>query len=461
MKRNELEAAFTPIPKDCYDALMSAAQSVQEERIVKRKLSVALVFAISLVLIAGVALAVALSLRDTGRQVIQTEQTEGYYEVWPEAEKVSLVNALVELGYTEKTPEIESLLAGTLESKDAVRVADEAVAKFTGLSLSEISFMGIMEAAWGEFEDWTREEQAWYSQLMVDVGFEKDGHTFYVEPTGPVTEEQAIAIAKKDIAAAYGIEESVLDACTRYTSFQIPEFAKPGDTQAYWMVEYLQPMDSEIELPFGIGIGLFVHPDTGELLQTAQEVIDERNAVNEYTKDPLLLVEEVFYEKYGRPEDDIGHEARARYSQEIVPIIRQLAEKYPDFYIAYMMAPTMFVYGIPDENALSEKEAQALAEDVLVNELGRKQEELQFFTHKIRVFYDITNPEKPLWKFLFSDPHMYEDEAAVIAYYGKQQKNYPPFYKVEMDAFTGEITKAVPVYRLTDVRSMEKVILFY
>ncbi len=59
MKREDLEKAFSPIPEDCYNAMMTTAQNVKEEETVKRKASFALVLAAVLVLAVTAALAVA------------------------------------------------------------------------------------------------------------------------------------------------------------------------------------------------------------------------------------------------------------------------------------------------------------------------------------------------------------------------------------------------------------------
>lgn len=104
------------------------------ETIVKRKVSVGLVFAMVLMLAAGIALAV-ISLRDTARQIVETEQTDGYYVDWPTDKKVSLASALVKQGYAEETLEIKQLIAGSLTENEANRVADEVLVTFTGKTI--------------------------------------------------------------------------------------------------------------------------------------------------------------------------------------------------------------------------------------------------------------------------------------------------------------------------------------
>lgn len=464
MKREELKR-FAPMSKRSHELMMAAAQSVKEETVMKRKVSAAVAFAMVLILAAGVALAVVLSLQETGRKVLETEQTEGTYQYWPTGEKISLVESLAELGYVEKTPEVAQLLEGKLAQEEARRVADAALMAFTGKELSEINFMGIMEAVWGPFPSWSFEEKAWFSQLMADTGLQGADHTFYKTPEGPVDEAQAIAIARREIAGGYQIEESALDQYELSASFQVPEFlAAEGGTQPYWHIEYVTPLGSQEALPF-TGISVFIHPDTGALLQSVQSILEERRAVEAYEKDPLLQIPRAFYEEYG-DFYRMSHAARARFSREVVPVLLQLAEKYPEYYPPFTLAPTVFTYGVPDEGALPEKEARAIAERELSSAFGYQEEEVRLFAHRMRVYYDITDPQRPLWKVFSLRPSQYDMDKsytdAVIAYYGRNDKNYPPVnYKFEMDAFTGEVLRAIPVNPVLDLFSLEEQLLMY
>lgn len=452
MKRNELEKAFTPIPEDCYRALMSAAHSVEEDRVMKKKIPMALVFAMVAVLIAGVALAV-MSLRDTGRQIVETEQTDGYYAQWPIDKKISLVNALTGLGYAEETDAVKQLVAGALPPEEANRVADEVLVDFTGREVSEISFMEIMQAAWGPFEKWTREEQAWYSQLMVDMGLQGQDHTLYVEPSGPVDEAEAIAIARREIAKGYGVPESALDGYTVTTSFQVPEFAEPGDTQAWWYVELMAPEGlPEAERPFGI-FWVFIHPETGALLESVESMLAEREAektrVEAYLGDPLVQDINAFYAKYERANPRfMSLEDKALYSEMFRHRVLEKVAQDPDFFSPAEQAAFVFAYGMPDADAISQEEALAIAEGVLAEEMGYTEREIYFVVHDClaynRFYYDVTDPETPLWKFVFPVPGTYWTSEAfqkeVAVYYGESPYRRPA--KVEIDAYTGEVKTA-------------------
>ncbi len=460
MKCNEMKNAFGPIPDDCYHALMTAARNVKEETVVKKKISFVLVMVLVLVLAAGVALALA-SWRDTARQIVETEQEAGYFENWPVEKKTALVGALVEQGYTEKTEAVENLLSGKLQNMEAEKIADDALSTFTGREVSEISFMEIMQAAWGPFEQWTVEDQAWYSQLMVDMGLQGADHTLYVTPEGPVDEAKAIAIARREIAKGYGIEESVLDAYDVTTSFQVPEDSVvTGDKQAYWAIDYWAPESMPEETRLFYNFWVYVHPETGELRESVESLLKSKRAyeeeANKRRNDPLMIKLREFSEAHGAYMQGISLKAKALWSKTLAEEVLKRYAQEPDFISVKDAAFSSFTYGLPDDQALSQDKALELAGKALVDPLGRKEEEIKFYTHRKDIYYDVTNPEKPLWKFFFHMPSPYDSDEAfgaeVLAYYGENTR--VPNYKVELDARTGEITAAYAV-DLKDVDTLE------
>lgn len=454
MNRNNLKDAIPKMPDDCYQAMMSAAHSVQEGTVVKRKISLALVMALVLILAVGAALAL-MSWRDAAREIVVVEQENGYFEDWPTDKKIALVTALVDTGYTDKTADIESMIAGTLSDSEAERVADAAMMAFTGREISEISFMEIMTSAWGPFSSWTLEEQAWYSQLMVEMNLQGEDHTLYVMPEGPVDETQAIAIARRAIAGALSAPESALDDYALTTTFQVPESAEPGDDQPYWQIEYWVTENTPEEgRLFPISFWVFVHPETGALLEPAETLADALKQSAAWEDDPLRLRMLAFDEKYGAYWQAIPVEAKAEWSRDVAPQIRARAAEFTDGY--GLLAKVVFDYDVPDDLALSQAEAYALAERALVEKLGLKEEEIRFYTFRQEAYYDITNPDKPLWKFFFQGASIYHSDTAlanaVKDYYGEEYR--VPHFKVELDARTGEVVRAFAI-DFKDVDSVE------
>ena len=452
MKCNELKNAFGPIPEDCYRALMAAARGVKEETTVKKKISFVLVMVLVLILAAGVAIALA-SWRDTARDIVATEKESGYFETWPVDKKAALAAAVIEQGFVEKTGEAEKLLSGSLPEGEAKKIAESILSAFTGREVSEISFMEIMQAAWGPFEQWSKEEQAWYSQLMVDMGLQGQDHTLYVMPDGPVDEQKAIAIARREMAKGYGVEEKTLEGYEVITSFQVPEFVQ--DQQSWWYVE-LRATDAILpkDRMFS-SFWVFIHPETGALYESVETLLENKRAYEaeaEYKlNDPMTIRMREFGGTYGARNQGISLEAKALWSKTLAAEVLARYKVEPDFFNVIDVAFSSFTYGLPDEKAISQAKALELAQKALVDTLGRKEAEIPFFSRKPDVYYDVTNPDRPLWKFFFHMPYLFDNSEA-MAYYGENIRL--PNYKVELDARTGEVVNAFPV-DLKDVHTLE------
>lgn len=413
---------------------------VRGEIVVKRKISIAIIVILVIVLIAGVAWA-AISLRDTARQIVETEQAEGdTFGYWPVEKKISLIKALADLGYIEETSEVKQLIANALPEEKADLIANEAVARFTGKEASEISFLVIMQAAWGPFGDWTKEEQAWYSKLMVEMGIQQADHTLYVEPEGSVDEAQAVLIARKAIAKGYGVEESVLDNYTAKTTFEVPEFAEPGNDQPYWHVDYRAPEDMPKDERLFRLFSLFIHPETGELYESVESMLERMRTMRPATN--IYQAMDAYSEKANlKAFWDWPLELKADYSKEINPMVKSILDSGDLSDLMFdgrvpnsVIAQSTFIYGLPGDKDISQNRAFELAARAIRETYGLDEETLALYK-LVSTFFDITNPEKPLWKFLFR-PETWTDFEG-----GLDNPQYHLRYKVEIDARTGDIAK--------------------
>lgn len=416
---------------------------VRGEIAMKRKISIAFVVVLLIVLIAGVAWA-AISLRNTARQIVETEQTDGLYKDWPVEKKISLVSALADMGYIEETSEVKQLIMNTLPEKEADLIANEAVGKFTGMDVSEISFLAIMQAAWGPFGEWTKEEQAWYSQLMVDMGIQQADHTLYVMPEGSVDEAAAIAIARRAIAKGFGVEESVLDSYTATTTFEVPEFAIPGVDQPYWHVDYHAPEDMpENERLFRL-FSLCIHPETGELYESVESMLERRfvQFVEPQTPNYMAISE------YSRRANWKFFcfwplKLKAEYSKEINPMVKAMLDsgdltdlKYDGRVPSSVIAQSTFTYGLPGDKDIPQEKAFELVTRAL-EEAYDLDPGIFGLYREICVYFDVTEPVKPLWKFIFNSRSLpWRDLEG-----GWDDPLKDQCYKAEIDAHTGDAAK--------------------
>ncbi|MEG2187981.1 MAG: hypothetical protein RR085_11720 [Clostridia bacterium] len=418
-------------------------RQVRGEVKVKKKLSVGLVLIIVIVLVVAAALAVV-TLRETAQIMAQTEQESGCFHFWPLEKKLEVVTALVEQGYIEKTDELAQAMEGKQQQDEASRIADEAVSKFVGLDASEIGFMVLMQAAWGPFDQWTHEERTWYSQVMESIGIESDGKTFYVEPTGSIREQQAVAIARNAIAKSYGVQESVLDSYSHIVSFQVPEFAEQGNKQAYWYVAFTAPDALAKEKRLFHDMELYIHPETGELLQSVDE-LRAKHAKAPKPPDNALYQAIGAYHKRAH---ELGHDSfrewplslRAEYSKEIVPKVKAIIESGDLSELmncgsldTIIIAQSTYLYGVAQADAISQDKAFDLAKTALEEAYGLTPKLLSLYG-EVGTYYDITDASTPLWKFLFNPKTLPEREIEN----GFDNPLFNLCYKVEINAYTGE-----------------------
>ena len=435
-------------------------QNAWEGKKVKKKLSAAFVLALVLVLMGAVALAVA-TIQGTGRLIAQVEKENGDYSDWPVEKRAQIVLELMDEGSIPQTEERERLREGTLDAGETARVADEAIAQLTGEDAAHASFLGIMNAVWGPFEGWTREQQAWYSEVMKDVGFETQGKSFYVLPTGPMDEAGALACAKREILRVFDtLDADTLDQFDTMVDFQIPEDAEPGDTKAYWYVcfdSWNTGIDTS-ELPFAM-IDLFIDPDTGMPRDSLEEAKRRREEQAARRNHPIRQQIQALQAECGEDKSlpTWSLESKARWSAEIAPLILAFERENPEE-MERMFAPderaaSRFIYGLPDEKALSQTNALARAQDALRAAYPLTDEEWALLfdranVEKIYICYDVTNPDAPLWKFVFTMPTEYnanDDLAArAKALYGDRDRDsYDLIYRVELNAYTGQAVRTL------------------
>ncbi len=438
----------------------------QERRpIYMKKKTMIVALALVLCMTTSVALAVA-TIRETGHLFAQTEQEFGDYADWPAEKKATVVRELMDEGYIKDTEERKLLREGRLTQEEVARISDEAISEFTGEEAKYASFLSIMSAAWGPFEEWSQEQKAWYSQVLADTGAQMDGKTYYVEAEVAISDQEAVAIAKKAIARGFAMDESLLDKYRVYeVSLQIPEFTAQGNTKAYWYVA-MDTLNTELEnqegLPFHM-IDVFVDPDTGELLESIEEKVAAIEAAQNEDNHPLTIAIREFEASINEPKafHTWTLEHKARWSEEIAPLIKEYVEANGDSTPLVqgdeMKLSFAYTYGLPDEKAISQEKAMDIAQDALVASYGLSDEEVSLLMDnglsfdEPAMFYDVTDSEHPLWKLIFTMPSIYCSDDAVAervqALYGQEQ-NYNRYYMVEINAYTESVTRtlAVPIW---------------
>ena len=428
-----------------FQKVIACEQEKGKKKMVK-KISLGLVLAVILALLTmGTAVAL-ITMREVGQQIAQFEQEDGRFTDWPAERKVLVVGHLMAQGHISETEELRKMANGELTEEEMSRAADNAIAALLGRDAAEGGFLPIMQAVWGPFDAWSHEDRVWYSQVMESVGINNSDKTVYLAPSGRITEQMAVDIARKDAAAAYGVDEAVLDPYVCVVNFQIPEFIDHGeDAKAYWYVSFEAPGDAAgTDRPFGF-LELFVDPETGELLESAAEIKQEREELAAlYARPDTELYR--LADSYGKEAGTVFRywplELRARWSKEVAPQVRAIVESGDLTPLLNcgnvddeLIAQCTFTYGLPDEASISQEAALVLAQKALMETYTLPEELFEKYNF-INIYFDVTDESAPLWKLMFNPKELDADKLDG----GYDSPLLQQCHKVELNAYTGEIT---------------------
>lgn len=445
MKRKDLQAMYGAIPDSFQARVAAALDRTKEEKIVKRKIPVALVVALVLVLALGVAFALT-SFFDYAQTTPQMERTQGYFEDWPAADKVKLVLSLADEGYMPSDARIDQLRAGSLDDEAATRLADEVITEWMDSPVEDVVFLTIMEHIWGGFSTWTLEQKAWYTQTMIRAGIQRPDHEMYLMPReGDIPMEEAVAAAKQGVAEVFDLPQGALDAYRVVAEYgkwaeELPpeedaenvRYSTEG-VEPVWLVTFYAPEDAE-NPPFDT-IWAWVDPVTGAVdtaeLEAWRTLLAERAV---YDADPVVeavrafntaMQDRVFYEW--------PLEAKAQWSQTIRPLVLEKEAESPGYLDPFSVACAQAVYGLPAAGDIAEDEAMALAGEALRAQYGLSEATVALYNYR-HTYYDVTDPETPKWRFIFNA----SGDAWEALYVLNGAKPFPR-YKVEIHAQTGEV----------------------
>ena len=97
-------------------------------------------------------------------------------------------------------------------------------------------------------------------------------------------------------------------------------------------------------------------------------------------------------------------DAKEYFSLHIAPLIWQNSLGREDVYSpADLLAAAQYEYGLPDEKSIPIETAQEIARQELIKSYHLDPDAIKEMD--VCIFYDITDQENPLWKFLFSFPN--------------------------------------------------------
>ena len=191
----------------------------REESAVKRKLSVGLVLAIVLIVAtAATALAFTISRRFF-EDVARLQLESGYYNAWSLEEKVEVLDMMVENGIVAAEGDVQAILEGDMDDDAREAALDALMLERYGGGVTEpwmlenIGIESILTTEMGPQTEWTLEEKAWYTGMMLELGLLGYDTDLYLLPGEDViSPEEAEQAARTAAAEAFGVDPAEMDA---------------------------------------------------------------------------------------------------------------------------------------------------------------------------------------------------------------------------------------------------------
>lgn len=403
-------------------------RQLRGEEKMKRKLSVGLVLLTALVLAAVTALAVTIS-QQYFADLAQMQFESGYYDDWGLKEKEAMVDIMAKYDMLDKDK------AAALKAGGEAAIDEYMIDRYGINGRSDvIGLYAILDKELGTIDTWDMERKAWYSQLLKDHGLLGSDEEIYLMPGDEaVPPEEAIAVAKAAILEAEGLPADALDG------YEVTwEYATYNDDKDGSMTHYF------------VNFGQFdyrccVSPQ-GKVLSSADNEIfaspaeqrkqREENAEREkhWRDEEVDAIREEYARSRGLEESAAFHhwsiEDQYAVTELMRPVIQQHMAEDPLYCNETYIYLTKHFYGLPDQNAMPQAEAEAMAIAETAKAAGISENMLEIaFRH-----YEVTDPEHPIWKFRVRP----NDAGHEAEFYGT--------YLVCVDAYTREATRVEKAY---------------
>ena len=343
-------------------------------------------------------------------------------------------------------------------------IADALLLTLTGqTTVAEISVDIITYAVMGAEDTWTPEERAWWQQVTRQFD-DDDGadDTFLVPDDGVITEAEAVAAARAAILSAKELAPDALDAAQPVADLYVTQ-QQPDRPR--WNVQFKffrEGSDSYVERVYSAVVDarsgeVISDPDTG-VLHPGEDAA-QQSAARPDT--PLFQAIDAMAESVQRDIASFGAwplSLKAEYARDIAPRVRAIVDSGdltpldngagPNLYV---IAAAAYDYGLPGEGDLAQEDALERARETVRERFGLSQEALSRYTD-VLVYFDATDPDAPLWRFVFQ-PEMDARDAL-------GQAQYDLRYRVEIASPAGDVASAeafkrqVPVYDLSYLKNL-------
>lgn len=403
--QHAMNTALCGLEDDPFLARRAIAQAKAKAK-PKKKVSVKLVLLFVLLLAGIAATATTLLWQDYVPQMKQAEQELGDYAQWPAARRIQLAKDLAAMGYLPESEDTLLLASETAAAQEKADAADRLMCKLTGQDdVREVHSSLITYAVLGHEDTWAPEQRAWWNSILQQNTDAQSPDTLLAPCAEAVSEQDAIAIARAAIQAAYGFDDRFMDSMRPvadfYVTAQRPDYKR-------WNVQfkqYREGSDTYLEKVYSAVVDengeVIADPDTG-IAHPAESAARTRTSAAGAAKGLPPSVTAV-YEQYGRLAG--GKSIWALSLQEKADWLGG-------------------DNGVPGEEDLSETEAVQIACDRLAS-----------------IGYDMASYQKSVW-YKTGDPlaqGVSRGGPVYIVFFLDDSDNPTSAFSVTIDAITGKV----------------------
>lgn len=240
---------------------MNLLQRMRGGTPIKRRLSLALVLAIVLSLLALGALALTL-WKNYYDSIAHQEGNYGYFDTWTGQQRANFILDMQKEGIQFDQSQVSKLTDRATPDAEKARIATELIlSKYEGMREDTITAISILEAEKGPLPAWPLADKARYTQMLIETGrLGYDEEMYWLPGKEDISQVQAEGIARQAILDAFRPSLELLDTLIIHAELRSMAFEKEA---RYWHVFFAKPGVSIYEAPAPFSV--WMDSRTGEI----------------------------------------------------------------------------------------------------------------------------------------------------------------------------------------------------
>lgn len=316
-------------------------------------------------------------------KVAELEAQNGFYETWEISEKQELVKAMEQIGIVTE---------GSLSTEMEI---DTLVMQRYSIEnrIDLVTFHRIASIEKGPISVWNGDDKAWYSSLRMRLGYVNDEYIFLLPEETVISPQEAILLAQEAARSDFHLSQTdIEDNYVARWAYQVHSELY-GVVEPEYLIEFVPQQDKET---------LWYYVSNHGVVSTDMEL---PVAYPFYDKE----AETLFSEYVSLHQDQLDNlnlgawplEHKKYFSDHIAPVILENSAGIEESYMMIdYLAAAQYKYGLPENDSIKEGDALAIAKEAIKGRYNLADPELNLYS-VIFNYFDITDPDRPLWKFTF------------------------------------------------------------